>query len=215
MSGHMLLAWSVSFVASRLLAREWAELRVLLAQARNTQPRHGPRPTVLAKQLLISGEDHRFFGHGGIDIVAICRALWRRAAFKRREGASTIEMQIVRVVSGRYERTVSRKLREMALATLVSQEIPKHELPGLYLELGYYGWRMTGFRAACRQLSIAPKDLTQFETARLVARLKYPQPRVMPIKRDEQIERRAMHLLSLYNAHIVGTTYEGLQLGLQ
>ena len=205
------LAHSVSFFALLLLGREWLGLRADLAgiyRAHINAP--GCPPTTLAQQLLISGEDHRFFRHGGIDPIAICRAVWRAIALGQREGASTIEMQIIRVVSQRFERTLRRKIRELALATLVAREIPKEGLPGLYLRIGYFGWRMNGFGDACRRLGLSPEALTPSQTAALVARLKYPQPRFASPDRWNRINTRAQHLLWLHSQHKDNRTYAGL-----
>jgi len=170
----------------------------------------GCHPTALAQQLLISGEDHRFFRHGGIDPIAICRATWRGIVLGRPEGASTIEMQLVRVVSGRFERSLRRKLREMALATLVTRAIPKEALPAVYLRIGYFGWRMNGFENACRRLELSLVGLTPAQTARLVARLKYPQPHATGSERWNQINTRAQHLLRLHSLHKCSRAYAGL-----
>jgi len=48
-------------------------------------------PPLILQKLLISGEDHRYFRHPGFDVIAICRAIWRRLAWGMSEGASTIE----------------------------------------------------------------------------------------------------------------------------
>lgn len=205
------LALLVSVFAVRVLGPSWRELQAQLITTYCEYLSAGDyRPSTLAQQLLISGEDHRFFRHGGIDLIATCRAIWRGAILGRPEGASTIEMQVVRVVSGRFERTVLRKLREMALATLVVRQIPKADLPGVYLWIGYFGWRMNGYRAACQRLGIRPDTMTTFQTAQLVARLKYPQPQAMRGKRKDQINVRARHLLRLYLQHKRDRTYAGL-----
>ena len=68
-------------------------------------------------KLLISGEDHRFFYHLGFDIIAIARAVRNRLLYGRIEGASTIEQQLVRVLTNEYQRTFSRKIKEILLAT--------------------------------------------------------------------------------------------------
>jgi membrane carboxypeptidase/penicillin-binding protein PbpC len=167
-------------------------------------------PSVLAQQLLISGEDQRFSSHGGIDPIAVLRAAWRTVVLKRFEGASTIEMQIVRVVTGRFERTLRRKVLEMCLATLVTRVIPKTDLPAVYLYIAYYGWRMNCFDAACRHLKLRPSSMAPIETARLVARLKYSQPSSLSSRRRQQIEARANHLLLLHGRHKVGYTYSGI-----
>lgn len=201
----------ISFFTLLIYRRDWLILREQLAVTYKQYINDSNyRPSVLARQLLISGEDHRYFIHGGIDLVAICRAMWRRLISNRWEGASTIEMQIVRVISGRYERTLLRKIREMALSTLVTNVIPKSILPAIYLRIGYYGWRMNGFSAACRQIGSNDASLSSFETARLVARLKYPQPHHMSEYRRQQIDIRAKHLLNLYIKHNQRKTYLGL-----
>lgn len=201
----------VSILGLWFVRREWHELRDRLTQVyKSHRVDHTGSPSILAQQLLISGEDHRFFDHYGIDIIAICRAVWRGVVLQRREGASTIEMQVVRVVSGRYECTLRRKVREMVLATLVTREIPKGALPAVYLRLGYFGWRMNGFSAACRHINHSPECLTPFETARLVAQLKYPQPCETSPRRRAQIEVRARHLLRLQGSHRQNRTYLGL-----
>jgi len=201
----------VAFFANWLFRREWPGLRVGLATAyRSHLDATRYRPTALAQQLLISGEDHRFFSHGGIDPIAVCRAIWRGIVLRRPEGASTIEMQVVRVVSGRFERSIRRKIREMALATLVSREIPKRALPAVYLEIGYFGWRMNGFESACRRLHLDAHALSLAETACLIARLKYPQPQEAPPNRWHKINARAQHLLRLHEKHKDGRTYIGL-----
>ena len=119
-------------------------------------------------------------------------------------------MQVIRVVSGRFERTLSRKVRETALATLVSREIPKEALPGVYLRIGYFGWRMNGFDGACRRLGLSAEALTPAQTAALVARLKYPQPRVPSPERWDKINTRARYLLRLHARHTHDRTYAGL-----
>lgn len=205
------VAWIVSLVALWLLRQEWLALhRKLTTVYRAHMDSTVRSPSALAQQLLISGEDHRFFSHGGIDLIAICRAIWRGFVLRQPEGASTIEMQLVRVVSGRFERTIRRKLREMALATLVTRAIPKKVLPAMYLRIGYYGWRMNGFESACRRLGLSSEALTPVQTARLVARLKYPQPSAAGPERWAQINARAQHLLRLHSQHERDQTYADL-----
>lgn len=167
-------------------------------------------PPVVAQQLLVSGEDHRHAGHPGFDLIAIGRAIWRRVTCGSREGASTIEQQIVRTVTGRYELTFRRKVREIVLAVLVAQRFPKSVLPPVYLAIAYYGWRMNGYRQACRRLQLDPDRLSSQEAAGLVARLKYPEPMTAPLTRRVQIERRGKHLLRLHRQHLHDGTYRYL-----
>lgn len=167
-------------------------------------------PPLVAQQLLVSGEDHRHGSHPGFDVIAIGRAAWRRMSCGSHEGASTIEQQIVRVVTGRYQRTYRRKAREILLAVLVAQSFPKAALPAIYLRIAYYGWRMNGYREACRRLRIDCTSLSLHDAAKLVARLKYPQPRRSPARRALQIDQRARHLCALYRRHVCIRTYDHL-----
>lgn len=164
-------------------------------------------PPLIAQRLLVSGEDHRHAHHSGFDVIAIGRAVWRRISRGVREGASTIEQQTVRVITGRYERTVTRKIREILLAILVTGRYPKYRLPAAYLCIGYFGWRMNGYRQACRRLGLSPNSISFEEASKLVARLKYPQPRDASPRRMFEIHRRARHLQSLYARHISDGTY--------
>ncbi len=206
-----LLAVILRLLAKTLLRQEWARLRVeLKMQHSRLQQRGELSPPLVAQCLLVSGEDHRHRRHPGFDIIAIGRALWRGVFLGIREGASTIEQQVVRVLTGRYERTLARKIREILLATLVTEVVAKRWLPAIYLEIGYFGWRMNGFQQACGRLRLQPQSLSLEDAAHLVARLKYPEPSVAPPSRWAQIHGRARHLQALYHRHLYHRTYEHL-----
>jgi membrane peptidoglycan carboxypeptidase len=87
-------------------------------------------PPILVAALL-TVEDRRFYQHGGVDLRATCRAILHGLAGGRWTGASTIEQQLVRTLTGRYQRTLRRKLGEMLLACLVYRTVPKQDVPGL------------------------------------------------------------------------------------
>jgi len=202
------LAKLLAPLAVRLVRDDWRQLRYSLIRAYSAHHLDIlSGPPLIAQQLLISGEDHRHFRHGGFDWIAICRALWKRIAFNVIEGGSTIEQQIVRVLTGRYERTLRRKVREILLAILITRVIPKGRLAALYLEIGYYGWRMNGLQEACDRLQLNPSVLTIDQAAELVARLKYPEPRIPSVQRVSRILRRAEHLKGLYRRHSADGTY--------
>ena len=66
---------------------------------------------------LVVGEDHRYYRHIGFDIVGICRAVYRDVFLGKREGASTIEQQLVRALTEDYRFSIRRKIKEIYLAT--------------------------------------------------------------------------------------------------
>ncbi len=153
-------------------------------------------PTILVHALIVA-EDRRFYAHGGVDPIAVARALWRVTAQGKIEGASTLEQQLVRTVSCRYEKTIARKVREVLLASLVHRAIPKKSLPGLYLSVAYFGWGMNGLEQACERLNIQLEHLSLEQAASLVARIKYPEPRELSLARSRQIRARERHIVRL------------------
>jgi len=165
-------------------------------------------PPLILQHALLSGEDHRFFDHPGYDKIAICRAIWKRITKSSREGASTIEQQLVRIITGDRRYSMKRKIKEISLAVLLVDEYPKLILPSIYLHLSYFGWRMNGILQACERLNISFSNMSIHEAVSLIARLKYPEPRMSPITRKTQIRRRANYILQLYKKHIKEERYE-------
>ncbi len=158
-----------------------------------------PIPTHQMCKLLIAGEDHRFYQHPGVDLFALCRAFWKTSICGIRQGGSTIAMQLVRAVTGRNEQTLSRKIIEIYFAIRITRYVSRDRLPILYLWVAYYGWRMNNFQQACTKLDIDPKSINVFEAAKLVARIKYPEPRECSTEHYAKILRRARHLIRLYD----------------
>lgn len=201
----------VRLAARRTVAHEWEQLRTRIQyQCEMLSAMPQVAPPLIAQKLLVSGEDRRHGWHPGFDVRAIARALWRRLTSNRREGASTIEQQVVRVFTGRFERSMMRKIREILLASLVAEAFPKSSLPAVYLRIGYYGWKMNGFEQACRRLRLSPGSMTLSDAASLVARLKYPEPHVAPRSRIDQIRCRREYLTRLYFQHLEDETYDHL-----
>jgi penicillin-binding protein 1A len=164
---------------------------------------------LILQQVLISGEDHRFFRHKGYDKIAICRVIWKGVTKGMREGGSTIEQQLVRIITGDRRHSMKRKIKEISLAILLSRKYPKIILPSIYLNLAYFGWRMNGISQACKRLDISLQKITLYEAASIVARLKYPEPRSCPLRRKCQIDTRINYLIYLYNKHLKKGYYEG------
>jgi len=149
-------------------------------------------------KLLIAAEDHRFMSHHGVDYIALCRATWRTLFCGRREGGSTIAMQLVRVLTNKYDITLSRKFSESYLAIRLTKNIPKDKIISLYLSVAYFGWNMNGIIEAIQKLNLDQNNLSQYDAASLIARLKYPEPKVKSLHRKNLIEIRAKYILSRY-----------------
>lgn len=160
--------------------------------------------------MLIAAENHRFYRHSGVDPIAILRATIRTLVFNRREGGSTIAMQLVRVLTGRYEKTTLRKLVEIMLAIRLTRHVGKSAIPKLYIAVAYYGWRMNGVSEASKRLKLNCADITPLSAAQLIARLKYPEPKRADESRLLRIDKRASYILArskklfaIYNQEII------------
>jgi peptidoglycan/xylan/chitin deacetylase (PgdA/CDA1 family) len=145
---------------------------------------------------LIAGEDRRYLSHPGFDLIAIFRAIWRRFLGSR-QGASTIPQQLARVLTGRYDRCLSRKLLEIRIAIALTKKYSKRDIATVYLHSAYYGWNMNNLDQAARRLEVNLANCHLQDAARLVARLKYPQPRCPTSERNKQITQRERHLVKI------------------
>lgn len=126
---------------------------------------------------LIVAEDRRYRRHNGVDLWGVGRAVVRRLAFGKIEGASTIEQQCIRTVTGNYERTFARKLREWTSAIDLNNQHDKDAIARMYLSVAYFGAHMNGLAQACGRLKIDRTSPTIVDAATVVACLKYPLPK--------------------------------------
>ncbi|SKC11505.1 penicillin-binding protein 1A [Soonwooa buanensis] len=148
---------------------------------------------------LIIGEDRRFYIHKGFDIIAIFRAIRNRVFFNKKEGASTIEQQLVRVLTNQYERTIHRKVKEIILATKLKQFLTKKEIALMYLKLAYYGTNKQGLENILYSYDLSLNDSLSDEIcASIVARLKYPEPKLLESSKHILIKKRTNYLIKMY-----------------
>ena len=125
---------------------------------------------------LIAAEDHRNAIHPGVDPIAILRAVYIRFLFGDVQGASTVEQQFVRVVSGRYERTLARKVYEQVLAICVSRRRGKVKIANAYLTVAYYGSGMVGATGLQAKFGSDLCASDEGGIREMIARLKHPEP---------------------------------------
>ena len=103
------------------------------------------------RQAFIAAEDDRFYQHPGVDYQGLLRAAFQYALTgKRRQGGSTITMQVARNFFLTREKTFTRKLKEIFLALRIEHELTKQEILELYLNKIYLGQRAYGVGAAAQ-----------------------------------------------------------------
>ena len=110
---------------------------------------------------VIATEDKGFFDHGGIDPVGIMRATIADVRGKPLQGGSTITQQYVKNVYLGRERTLSRKIREAALAVKLERKLSKEQILERYLNTVYFGRGAYGVQAAAK--AYFGKDVGQLE----------------------------------------------------
>ncbi|WP_420152958.1 penicillin-binding protein 1C, partial [Siphonobacter sp.] len=100
------------------------------------------------RKTLLFKEDRWFYWHPGVNPVAIVRALFNNTTTGRRtSGASTITMQVVRLLEPR-PRTYANKLVEIVRAFQLEAHFSKDEILQLYLNLVPYGSNIEGIKSA-------------------------------------------------------------------
>ena len=91
-------------------------------------------------QAVVSVEDHRFYVHFGLDLIAIGRAVVNDIKAGRYvEGGSTITQQLAKNLYFSQEKTMSRKAAEVFLALEIEQKYTKDEILELYVNSIYFG----------------------------------------------------------------------------
>lgn len=149
------------------------------------------RPSEKFIRALIVAEDRRFMFHLGVDPISIARAIYMTMFAGRLQGASTIEAQLVRTVTGRREITFSRKIREIVVSILVSMLRSKERIASTYLNVAYFGFRTHGVTYAASRIGFSVDSCPEVQIFFLIAMLKRPLSQSGNRTNLAAIERRA------------------------
>jgi penicillin-binding protein 1A len=101
---------------------------------------------------VIATEDSDFLHHGGISVRGMLRAgvTFITSFGQRREGASTLTMQLVRTVTAKRQRRLDRKLKEIILALKLEKAYTKKQIFEQYANEVYFGGGRYGIEAAAQ-----------------------------------------------------------------
>lgn len=134
---------------------------------------------------VISVEDHRFYKHHGIDMIAIGRATIndiKTMSFK--EGGSTITQQLAKNIYFTQEKKITRKIAETFMAFEIEKNYSKDKILELYLNTSYFGDGYQTVKEACKgYFNKDLKDMTDYECILLAGIPNAPSvysPRVNP-----------------------------------
>ena len=99
------------------------------------------------KQCVVLFEDRYFYYHFGVNFASIFRAFFHNLRSDNRIGASTITMQVARMLEP-GDRSYKNKIREIFRAFQLELHFSKDEILNLYLNLAPYGGNIEGAKAA-------------------------------------------------------------------
>lgn len=161
-------------------------------------------------------EDRRFFHHFGIDIIGFSRAIYKNLLLGRVvEGGSTITQQLAKnilIAEGQvshYDRSISRKIKELLMAIWLENKFTKSQIMMMYLNRVYFGAGTYGIDAASRKyFNKSAKNLTIYESAVLAGLLKAPS-KYNPSSHPEYARERSMVVLkAMENQGIIKSAEE-------
>ena len=117
-----------------------------------------------AIDIFLAAEDKRFFSHCGVDFSAVVRAALQNIRNAQRvSGASTVTMQLARIVVPAKKRTLAAKLNEAWNALRIERRLSKNEILELYLNTLPFGFQTEGITSAAKTFFAAPLEELSIE----------------------------------------------------
>ena len=160
------------------------------------------------KNAFISIEDKTFYSHSGVNYKRIAKATLNNLKSRSfKEGASTITQQLVKNTQLSSEKTLTRKIKEVALAKKIENKYDKDEILELYLNVIYFGNNCYGIESASNYyFSKEAKNLTLEESALLAGMIKSP-AKYSPIKnKDNALTRRNLVLSEMEKDQVISSS---------
>lgn len=117
----------------------------------------------------LKAEDKRFYFHFGVDLISICRAFFQNVSTGRKiSGASTITMQLSRMIFPPKNRNLFSKLQDSINAIRIEGKLSKKQILELYLNNIPFGKNTEGITSATRTFfSKNIENLTEEEIQKL------------------------------------------------
>ena len=157
-------------------------------------------PKVLINAVL-SIEDRRFFEHSGINYLRFLQAAWvdLREGGAKRQGGSTITMQVSRMFFLTPEKTIKRKMVEMLISVELEQKLSKQQIFEMYanqVDMGQRGsYTTVGFGEAAHAYFNKDVQSLSLPEAALMAGLIQRPSYLNPYRHPERaLERRNLVL---------------------
>lgn len=144
----------------------------------------------------LAAEDERFYTHPGVDYKGLLRAANQLITTgKKRQGGSTITMQVARNFLLSKEKTFLRKLKEILLSLQIERRYSKEQILELYLNKIYLGQRAYGLAAAAQIYYGKSLDELKLHQQAMIAGLPKAPSIYNPIVNPERAQERRDYVL--------------------
>lgn len=143
-------------------------------------------------EAIVAIEDHRYYDHGAVDVIALTRATVKNFLKKDIvEGGSTITQQLAKNLFLTGEQTIDRKVKEIFIAYDLEKNYTKDEILELYVNVIYFGDNHYGIKEASNgYFGKEPSELT-FDEATLLAGLpQAPSTYALSTNYDKALKRQ-------------------------
>ncbi len=150
----------------------------------------------IMQQAIVAVEDKRFYEHRGVDLRGIGRAVWADITSKKVvQGGSTITQQFVKNSCVTTARTISRKLKEAALAWQLEQRWNKPRILTAYLNTIYFGNGAYGIQRAAQTYFNTSASRLTLPQAALLAGIPADPTRFDPVTNPKTARARRLEVL--------------------
>ena len=156
--------------------------------------------------MILLVEDQSFFQHWGVDFKEIVRVFYGYLLEdKAIRGASTITQQLIKNTLLSSDKTLTRKIDEALMATLMELNYDKNYILERYMNTVYLAQQgsiaIHGFSSASQfYFDKKVEDLDLREMATLVALLKGPSY-YHPVRHPDRLNKRVDMILSIHNKY--------------
>ena len=157
------------------------------------------------KNTILAAEDSDFFQHAGIDFRRFFYTIFRNVAYGERKGASTITMQLSKLLLTSPEVTIKRKIQDMIFAIQIERTLSKEQILTRYVNQMYMGHGRYGLAAASEFYFQKRMDELEWHEAALLAGVIRNPGRYSPLSdTDQAVKRRNWVLERTYDEGFIG-----------
>ncbi len=141
---------------------------------------------------VVATEDAEFWSHSGVTAKGVLRAGWNFVSSmgKRKEGFSTLTMQLVRTITNRREKTLERKFDEILLARRLEEAYTKKQIFEMYANEVWFGNTRYGLGMASLHFFGKPVSRLNVEECALLAGILQNPAYLNPYGRDAAMQAR-------------------------